>query len=418
MKNLHSNLFYLRVIFHIIDKFTRHISLTFCHNMFFFISFVKSFDNSYCQPPYPPYKPNIDADLVQVQVLTRHGARTPLHLSKNYSNRWTCKYNEIKSTGTEFLQPYTVHIAYGNSLYRGNCVFGQLLHTGSNGLKYLGKYLRKIYIDQLKFIPTQIDPKIIKFRTTQSHRTLHSQMSLVSGMFPFSNKVDIHMADKNYDPWRRTSLLCPRFAKIQSKILDNQQLKNKTLQNKLSQELNVKWDSTNDVMTSALCNNYKLPSNITMKDVDAAIELKAKQLQYFYSHSDVYPLFFSFCASEMVNEMIKRVNGNSSLRFIHWSAHDGNILGYLGLLGFSDNKWPPYGSYIITELLKFRGNGTFIVQFRYNGKLLKIPRFNNASYVTLDKYTKFLSESMPKYLEKCDFNITKFSNSDSLYIAY
>ncbi|EAY04936.1 Histidine acid phosphatase family protein [Trichomonas vaginalis G3] len=385
--------------------------------MIFFLTGATAFDYSYCAPNYPSYKPNQEADLIQVQLLTRHGARTPLHLSKNYSNHWKCMYDDMRSAGNDFLQPYHVHVSYGSSIFVGNCVYGQLIHTGKAGLAKLGKYLKKIYIDQLKFIPPNLDQETVKFRTTQAHRTINSQISLISGMYPHASNVEMYIADKNYDPWRRTSLLCPKFAKLQKTIPEDNHITNQTLQDKISNILGVGWSSTNDVMTSALCNNYKLPPNITMKDVDDAIELKTKQMQFFYSHSDVFPLFFSFCASEMVNEMLKRMNGDSNTKFIHWSAHDGNILGYLGLLGYTDNKWPPYGSYILTELLRFRSNGTYIVQFRYNGKLLKIPRFKNETFVYFNDFLKFLTSSMPKFLNECDFNTTQFKMSDTFYVS-
>jgi acid phosphatase len=156
-----------------------------------------------------------------------------------------------------------------------------------------------------------------------------------------------------------------------------------------------------------------LPENLTERAIDDAVALKARQMQFVYSHDSVFPLFFSFSAAEMLNEMTKRLNGESHVRFIHWSAHDGNILAFLGFLGHSDGRWPPYGSYIVVELWKFRKARTYFLNFRYNGQLLKVPRFSFSGVVPFDDFRKFVTNHMPRMKEDCKFNHTKFHKSDT-----
>jgi acid phosphatase len=376
------------------------------------------FDPSSCEPPYPPYRPRTDADLIQVQLITRHGARTPLHVPKAFSNIWQCYNTELSSFNSSFSHPVHVANAYGKSLYLGNCQLGQLLETGASALERLGSYMRRIYVDQLKFLPTHFTKSILKFRSTSTLRTLHSQMSFVRGFYPGPNALVIETADKYHDPWRRASALCPALKKVMAKLQTGSEfvalgLNDSAVTDPIAATLGVSWAHTNDVATSARCRGLPLPPNLTEKTVDAAVALKARQMQFVYAHDSLFPLFFSFSAAEMVNEITKRLNGESRLKFVHWSAHDGNILAFLGFLGHADGRWPPYGSYITVELWRFRKSAACFLHFRYNGELLRVPRFSFSAVVPLDDFRKFVKNHMPRMYEDCQFNLTKFFKSDT-----
>lgn len=383
--------------------------------------FSLQFDKSFCEPPYPPYKPANDADLIQVQILSRHGARTPLHVPKNLSNIWICLNTEQASYDTNHT--HTIHIlnTYGKSIYRGNCQFGQLVGKGREALTRLGEYIRKIYVDTIKFLPTNYIQSIIKFRSTHTLRTLHSQMAFIRGLYPEDAYIQIEVADKLYDNWRRASAICPQLIPAMDQLSHSKEWKeagliDQNLSRIMMDIFGVKWEHTNDAATSARCQGLSLPPNVTNALIDRAVTLKAKQMQFIYSHDKIFPLFFSFSAAEMLNEMIKRVNGESKLRFIHWSAHDGNILAFLGYLGYKDGKWPPYGSYIIVELWRSRTDKQFFLQFRFNGDLMKVPRFSNNQSILFQDFRNFVTINMPDIIEECKFDIEKFQK-EGVYIS-
>lgn len=389
----------------------------------FFPFLICSFDQSFCEPKIEKYKARKDADLIQVQLLTRHGARTPLHSSKTLRNQWTCLHTEISSIASELSRPLHVANVHGKSIFLGNCQFGQLVDKGHDALTRLGAYIRDVYIDKLKLLPKKFNPKIMYFRSTYSLRTMHSMMALVKNLYPNLTEITIHTADKQYDPWRRTSSLCPRLEEVTESIQKSDEWKKENLDgdpeltSKMKRIFGVKWEHTNDAATSARCEGFELPPNITHKEIDRAVSLKARQRQFILSHESIFPLFFSYSMAEMLNEMIDRINGRSKYRFIYWSAHDGNILAFLGFLGYVDNKWPPYGSFIVTELWKYRENGgKFFLQFRYNGKILKAPRFMNSSDIPFDDFRKFVTKNMPDMVKDCHFNISRFRINDMLQI--
>lgn len=383
-----------------------------------FLGAVSGFDNSYCEPPYPSYTPRTDADLIQVQIISRHGARTPLHVPKAFSNIWTCKHTEFASFDAPTGHSLHVHNTNGRSIFLGNCQFGQLVGTGASALRRLGQYLRRIYIEELKFLPSTFVPSVMKFRSTFTLRTLHSQMSIINGMYPGNVSVLIETADKHYDPWRRASAICPRLKEAMNDLINGSEwqangLNNDTLTEPVSRVLGTHWMHTNDAATSARCEGLSLPGNLTEKEIDDAVALKARQMQFIYAHDRVFPLFFSFSAAEMLNEMTKRVNGETRTKFVSWSAHDGNILAFLGFLGYSDGRWPPYGSYIVAELWRFRQGKQFFVQFRYNGQLLKVPRFSFSRVIPFDDFRAFVVTHMPDMQEDCGFDPEKFKKTDT-----
>lgn len=374
----------------------------------FYVFTIILFDSSFCEPQIPSYIQVEDYDLIQVQIVSRHGARTPLHLSKSVSNLWECSNTEISSYFNS--PPIHVQVAFGRSIFLGNCHFGQLLQSGVESLIQIGKFFRSVYVDQLKFLPNKFNHKFFKFRSTNTLRTIHSMISIIRGFYP-NESIDIETCDKVYDQWRRTSLLCPQFQRDFGQLI---LLENTSFKDEISNILQIKWSSANDIITSALCNNYTQPSSLLSEKVDQAILVKTREIQFVYSHDSIFPKFFSFCAAEMVNEMSLRIAGKSKLRFIHWSVHDGNILAFLGLLNYTVSKWPPYGSFIITELFKHRVNHSFFLQFRFNGEIIRIPRFNNLTLVPLEEFSDFLFKHIPDLEEKCAFDRIKFQERDLL----
>lgn len=387
--------------------------------LLFFFSAGFSFDIHWCEPPLPEYEGIPNADLVQVQIITRHGARTPLHISKNFSNLWICNETEIFSIDSKLSRPMKVNNAFGKSVFLGDCIYSQLTGKGADALFRLGKYIHNIYVDRLKFLPTTIKPTIMKFRSTSTHRTIHSSMAFISGLYEQRPSINLELAEKTYDHWRRASELCPKLKESMDSLKGSAEwnslnLTNDELESNMSKSIGTKWSSTNDISTSSRCNNLPLPPNVDISRLDEATLLKARQMQFVYAHSSVYPLFFSFCAAEMVNHMSERLNGNSSIRFIHWSAHDGNILGYLGYLGYADGKWPPYGSYIVTELWQQK-NGKAIVRILFNGKPIKVPRMLNSVTFPFTEYKKFVVNHLPDLKFDCGFNQKKFFQSTVKY---
>lgn len=386
-----------------------------------FISFlflVFSFDSSWCRVDYKKYEPLEDHDLIQVHVVSRHGMRTPLHLSEHIKHFWNCNYTEHKYYGVHdkmtnnTMKSLKINVLYGKSLLKGDCHFSQLINEGNNELIKFGRYLRSVYIDKLKFLPSNINELLVEFRATNSHRTIHSSIGLISGIYPNST-AEIKIADKDTDILRRGNLVCPtlknRVGKIKKKFI-KESFNDKILVNSVSKYLQIKGSSLTDIIISSRCNNINLHKNVSDYILDDVCNIKAKQQYYVFSDPSVFPLSFSFPMSEILNHIYERISGNSTLRFKHWSGHNGNIVSFLGYLGVVIEKPPQYGAYVTLELWKARNN-KYVIRFLYNGDVVTPKRFSKEPIVGLDVLSNFTIKNMPDIISDCGFNREAFLSS-------
>jgi acid phosphatase len=352
-----------------------------------------------------------NSDLLMVQVVTRHGARTPLHVTERIPYIWRCNHTEFNLYHDAASNPTHVHVSFGDSLLRGDCHWGQLLGRGYDGLVAVGRYFRDIYVNRLKFLPTKLLPSVVRFRSTSTHRTLHSAMSFIQGLYPGRVATDIHTADKSVDHWRKTASICPNLKQKLSEVRGSDAYKRAFANHTVAmEEVAAAIGSKNapDIVMSARCDGRRLESlGLSEEKLDAAALAKAEQQAYVYGNSKIAQLAFSFAAGEIMNGMIARLNGDSSVRFIHWSAHDGNILAFLGYLGTDSALLPPYGSFVATELWKCRESGQLLVRFIFNGKVLAVPRLGNLKVVEFSQLLKFVREKMPNLVADCGFELGK-----------
>ena len=375
------------------------------------LAFAHAFDKTWCEPELKPHAPVGDADLVMVQLVTRHGARTPLHTTTRIDHVWKCNCTEYQLFYNSESHPVKVHVSHGDSVFLGDCHVGQLLDRGSDALFRLGRHLREVYVESLKFLPSRFAPHLVKFRSTNTHRTLHSAMALVGGLFPGRSLVTIHVADKFVDPWRRSSAICPNLKKNIEAVRTSDAYQ-KAFEKRIdalgqaAKAIGAKTKSAPDIVMAARCDGQKFS---TPHDVfDKAALLKADQQQFVFKNESVFPLMFSFSAAEMTNEFIKRINGESQLRFIHWSVHDGNIFGFLGYLGTGSPKLPPYGSYIIVELWRGRQTNSLFLRFTFNGDVIPVPRLGNRTHVPFHEFASFVRATLPNLTTDCGFDAAKF----------
>jgi len=82
-----------------------------------------------------------DFDLIQVQVVVRHGARTPCFADlcwNDYDEEWNCNIRDVMYP--ELIQPHDITLlshhdfekiyTKGQTKFKGNCSFGQMIDEG------------------------------------------------------------------------------------------------------------------------------------------------------------------------------------------------------------------------------------------------------------------------------------------------
>jgi hypothetical protein len=110
--------------------------------------------------------PLLQAELIQVIQLARHGARTP---------------NSFEYIAGQFNEDN-----------------GQLTVLGTVQQYFLGKEMRKRYIENLNFLSDKFNSSEIIFKSSYKNRTVRSAISFVNGMFPQEDGiwVENHFAEE------------------------------------------------------------------------------------------------------------------------------------------------------------------------------------------------------------------------------
>jgi 2-phosphoxylose phosphatase len=173
--------------------------------------YLPSFNPEYCSKDYESKSiPALSAtqltqvdSLAQVQVMIRHGARTPYALFpcwKNYDVTWNnCNVTELMMESPSYtsMDPgadWLFRKIYdGSANYLGgNCLTGQLLLEGYNQELSNGIHLNEAYMQgDLKLFPTAVWDEIdnsaeVYLRSDDEQRTVMSGQLLVHTMFNVS----------------------------------------------------------------------------------------------------------------------------------------------------------------------------------------------------------------------------------------
>lgn len=128
--------------------------------------------------------------LVQLQVIHRHGARSPQH---GHSFPSICGAAAFRSffhftpiLPQVPLYPSTPSVFHVSD--EASCYKGQLTPLGAAQMFALGARLRARYSG---FLPERYDGDFVAVRSTAIRRTVESAMATLSGMFPARGKEDI-----------------------------------------------------------------------------------------------------------------------------------------------------------------------------------------------------------------------------------
>jgi hypothetical protein len=190
--------------------------------------------NFYDSSSYPVPTPVAGStwNLVQLQLITRHGDRTPVNILPVYDVAYPfCDttqslgfYGTLASSAGEmghttkasqkqqhnrhhprrrvasqqegrrleripYLAEPSVSNPYASQLWEGSCMTGQLTSQGVQQLEEIGRAFRTVYVDQLGFLPSTYSRANTSFylRTTDVWRTRQSAESLLTGLWPASD---------------------------------------------------------------------------------------------------------------------------------------------------------------------------------------------------------------------------------------
>eukprot|EP01133_Synstelium_polycarpum_P003485 gene3485-3980_t len=360
-----------------------------------------------------------------VQILVRHGDRTPLYNPLTVPNdTWNCSLSyymlpslqdtEVMDTPSRmFRKTYLPNRNY----WPGNCSDGQLTQLGFEQHLQVGSVFRELYVNKYQLLSPTLDLSEIWVRSTDVPRTLQSAQAEITAMYPPSaaggassiDVVEIHTMDSYYENMSPNTDLCPALNNLYQNITTEQAYisfvtKMSSVQQQIMTALELTgsapdWSSFMDLFFAIQCHDFELPAGIDQSIVDSAYQAAIWEMEYQLSFPMIARLGMSTFLEEIVDNFRMKMDGNITQKLMFFSGHDDSVGPFVNLFGFL-NEWPPYASHVELELWTDSNNDYFL-QFKYNGVVHTLPGCSGVM-CPIDTFFNLAYEILiPDYYDAC-----------------
>ncbi|EGC29131.1 hypothetical protein DICPUDRAFT_51452 [Dictyostelium purpureum] len=305
--------------------------------------------------PYKEYESD-KYDLKFVQIITRHGRRTPE--SKRYPlTMWICNSLDQLITNKDEERP--------------ECNMGQLTVLGIQDQINVGKAYKKLFIDHLHFLDKDYNSKQIFIRSTNRERTISSARSLMHGLYggSFSDNQEksphhssfyiMNEADENMYPRSspRYNFLKSLLKKHRDVIEENKKSKLEDFTKKIQKIFEDSkfdtafyvptWRSYAGLVNSFDCfrnNGLPLPKGFTPEIIERMYAESAKEFKSMRFFPEMSQLGIGRFVNDLNKQMyLKGVNDSSvkDLKLALYSGHDTTLAALLVAYDmYEDNRHP------------------------------------------------------------------------------
>ncbi|XP_012558055.1 lysophosphatidic acid phosphatase type 6 [Hydra vulgaris] len=348
--------------------------------------------------------------LLQVQAVFRHGARTPTTDSN---------YKDIPNTEPYFWDKshlmtlphvdieYKVQLPDGKcrpislieEFYKktgaleGGCLSGQLTKVGQQDAYLLGKWLEDEYINKHKLLG-MYSTKDVYVRSSNIDRTILSAKCVLAGLFSKDGfkEVPIIITSEHDD-----EILYPNYSVCDSL---------KKWYTYIRSNVNIVLDHSKDYehISSVLGGMNKTMSFLALYDFivtrkahggfvpvhlmqeEFLISKRAAELQAYIITGDDRLLGLRRSIGAFINVLCSNItDSNKKEKMYLYSAHDTTIIALLMVLDLWDEKWPAFSSSIIFELYTNQVGNKF-VRVLYNGTAVNLKIDGHTEYYPLNKF--------------------------------
>ncbi|DBA85742.1 hypothetical protein WJX77_001343 [Trebouxia sp. C0004] len=355
------------------------------------------------------------AQLKLVQVVFRHGARSPL--TKRYweGQEWDVCGKAFEPVKLEIRsldggeQPVSGHDqAQRNIKLPGGCHKGELTKLGQQQAREVGEWLRQRYVQDLSFLPAQYEDGAVSGRTTNFSRTIATLQGVLTGLYPqVAQPIPVATASDIDEIMFANVLSCERLADVmkraryelrESREKDEHAMQ---LQQKVKDVLGDKSDDSiafldlHDAMTVIKSHNKKLPEGMTedlLMDINREaskrmIALVAPGIELSH-REELLKLSMGRMFDSVVQRMRQCADGESKHQMYMYSGHDTTIMPLLATLGQDIATWPPYVSNVIFEMWESQKDGKKqeYVKVLVNGKEVDLPDMLPGHVCTLESF--------------------------------
>lgn len=359
--------------------------------------------------------PSSPYELKLVQVLFRHGARTPLKSIPDVMEaQWLPTlleppaHTHINYVVTDLhggpKPPAPVEDSYRKNTLTGGTFPGQLTTLGMQQLYELGKRLRGKYIEESHFLNSTFSPAEVYVRSTNIVRTIESAKCLVAGLFQQKQKeivpivtteAESEILYPNYHGCKMLKILgSHRWA--ESSTLPDVVADLQSIQSALGIAAHQHLDFIliRDDMVARETHGLPCPPVLdTWRDT---VEQRAvDMICYVFEPSKrenlqlcVGPLLHILLAN--IEEKLQGTSSEPNRKLFLYSAHDTTLIPCLMALGIFDMRWPPYAADITLELHQHCKTNKAFVKVSYVGQDQHIPGCSGV-YCPLEEFKQALS---------------------------
>ncbi|XP_073329716.1 lysophosphatidic acid phosphatase type 6 [Pagrus major] len=359
--------------------------------------------------------PSSPYELKLVQVLFRHGARTPLKSIPDVMEvQWVPTlldpppHTHIDYVVTDLeggpKPPAPVEDSYRKNVLTGGTFPGQLTTVGMQQLYELGKRLRGKYIEESHFLNSAFSPAEVYIRSTNIVRTIESAKCLVAGLFQQKQKeivsiltteAESEILYPNYHGCKVLKILgSHRWA--ESSTLPDIAADLQSIQSALgiAAHQHVDFILIRDDMVAR--ETHGLPCPAVLDTWRNTVEQRAvDMICHVYEPSKrenlqlcVGPLLHTLLSN--IDEKLNDTSSEPNRKLFLYSAHDTTLIPCLMAFGVFDMRWPPYAADITLELHQHRQTKEAFVKVSYIGQDQLIQGCSGV-YCPLEEFKQALS---------------------------
>lgn len=353
------------------------------------------------------------AKLKLVQVVFRHGARTPL--THRYWQTWGATWPDCHgkaeavrlaiSAADGGSQPVSAHDkAQRETKLPGGCSKGELTTLGQKQAMELGQWLRQRYMQQLQYLPQQWQADAVTGRTTNFQRTIGTLQGVLTGLYPDTLEAIPVTTAADLDEVLFANVqgcLSLKLAmnaakkKVQEQAREDARLREVDAQVRKVMDIPegepVVYVDLHDALTTLAAHGKHIPEGfdedlLLTIDQEAAKRMTAlvAPQAHIEGSQKLMQLSMGRLFSMLVDHMDATVQGEAQPRMLLYSGHDTTIMPLLQTLKQDVTQWPPYVSNVVLELWESPQHDTHYVRVIFNKKEVDLPDMQPGHVCTLD----------------------------------